>query len=95
MQAKRASEYRDTQQAKAEAEAEAREQPQNVAKQPSDINSYVQSAVNSVNKAVELNASKKKPRRNIQVDESLDSLDFFKVTNLGRFNNQDNASSTK
>ena len=51
--------------------------------------------MNSVNKAVELNASKKKPRRPFPVDESLDSLDFFKVTNLGRFNNQENASSTK
>ena len=48
-----------------------------------------------MNKAVELNASKKKPRRAFPVDESLDSLDFFKVTNLGRFNNQENASSTK
>ena len=73
----------------------AKSELQNIGKQASDINSYVQDAVNSVNKAVELNASKKKPRRNFPVDESLDSLDFFKVTNLGRFNNQENASSTK
>ena len=58
-----------------------------MAKKPSDINAYVQDAVNSVNRAVELNASKKKPKRPHQVDESLDSLDFFKVTNLGRFHN--------
>ena len=75
---KRTSEFRDFQ-------PPGRSELTNIGKQPSDINSYVQDAVNSVNRAVELNASKKKPRRPQQVDESLDSLDFFKVTNLGRF----------
>ena len=75
---KRTSEFREFQ-------PPGRNELTNIGKQPSDINSYVQDAVNSVNRAVELNASKKKPRRPAQVDESLDSLDFFKVTNLGRF----------
>ena len=62
-----------------------------------EINSIVQGAVDSVNKAVQMSNSKRKePRRPALVDESLDSLDFFKVTNLGRFNNtKENASSTK
>jgi hypothetical protein len=47
---------------------------------------YVQSAIDSVNKAVEHSSTKKMPKRNVaHVDESLDSLDYFKVTNLGRF----------
>lgn len=42
------------------------------------------------------NTKRKEVRRPALVDESLDSLDFFKVTNLGRFNNtKENASSTK
>ena len=54
-------------------------------------------AVDSVNKAVEMSSSKRKePRRPALVDESLDSLDFFKVTNLGRFYNaKDQQSTTK
>ena len=53
-----------------------------------EINSLVKGAVDSVNKAVEMSNSKRKePRRPVHVEESLDSLDFFKVTNLGRFNN--------
>lgn len=41
----------------------------------------MQGAVDSVNKAVQMSNSKRKAN----VEESLDSLDFFKVTNLGRF----------
>lgn len=42
------------------------------------------------------NSKRREVRRPAQVDESLDSLDYFKVTNLGRFNNtKENASSTK
>jgi len=42
------------------------------------------------------NSKRKEPRRPALVDESLDSLDFFKVTNLGRFHNtKEQASSTK
>lgn len=32
-------------------------------------------------------SKRKEPRRPALVDESLDSLDYFKVTNLGRFGN--------
>lgn len=46
-----------------------------------EISSIVQGAVDSVNKAVQMSNSKRKAN----VEESLDSLDFFKVTNLGRF----------
>ena len=57
-----------------------------------EIGSLVQGAVDSVNKAVQMSNSKRKAN----VDESLDSLDFFKVTNLGRFgHNKEHASSTK
>ena len=53
-----------------------------------DINDIVKGAVDSVNKAVMMSNSKRKePRRPALVDESLDSLDYFKVTNLGRFGN--------
>ena len=54
-------------------------------------------AVDSVNKAVQMSNSKRKePRRPALVEESLDSLDFFKVTNLGRFHNtKDQASTVK
>ena len=52
----------------------------------------MQGAVDSVNKAVQMSNHKRKAN----VDESLDSLDFFKVTNLGRFGqNKEQASSTK
>jgi hypothetical protein len=42
------------------------------------------------------NSKRKEAKRPVLVEESLDSLDFFKVTNLGRFNNaKEDASSTK
>ena len=43
------------------------------------------------------NSKRKEVKRTALVDESLDSLDFFKVTSLGRFgnNSKEDPSSTK
>lgn len=55
-----------------------------------DTKEAIDSAVKSVNKVLSSNAaySHSKPNgKESAIDESLDSLDFFKVTNLGRMQN--------
>ena len=49
-----------------------------------DTKDAIASAVNSVNKVLGSHV-----KRDVLVDESLDSLDYFKVTSLGRMQNKE------